>query len=157
MLLDNNFFACREWRENIGILKQYNQPVSFTQGLDLRIMTDEMAKALSTVKIKQVYVAWDNYEDKDIVLKGLSILLKYIKAYKITCYCLVGFKQRNIVDEDLERVMTLKEIGVNPFAMGYIDFDDRTYKKSKEVKNFCRWVNMKATFKSCTWEEYKKR
>ena len=157
MLLDNNFFACREWRENIEILKQYNQPVSFTQGLDLRIMTDEMAKALSTVKIKQIYVAWDNYEDKDIVLKGLSIILKYIKAYKITCYCLVGFKQRNIVDEDLERVMTLKEIGVNPFAMGYIDFDDRNYKKSKEVKNFCRWVNMKATFKSCTWEEYKKR
>lgn len=157
MLLDNNFFACREWRENIEILKHYNQPVSFTQGLDLRIMTDEMAKELSTVKIKQVYVAWDNYEDKDIVLKGLNILLKYIKAYKITCYCLVGFKQRNIVDEDLERVMTLKEIGVNPFAMGYIDFDDRNYKKSKEVKNFCRWVNMKATFKSCTWEEYKKR
>ena len=42
-------------------------------------MTEEMAKALSTVKIKQVYVAWDNYEDKDIVLHGFGYLLKYIK------------------------------------------------------------------------------
>lgn len=156
MLLDNNFFACSQWHENIKILKSYNQPVSFTQGLDLRIMTEEMAQALSTVKIKQVYVAWDNYEDKKIVLHGLDILLKYIKPYKITCYCLVGFKQPYIVPEDLERVYTLRDLKVNPFAMGYIDFDNPIYKKSQEVKDFCRWVNMKAAFKSCSWEEYRK-
>ena len=156
MLLDNNLFACPQWRENIEILRSYNQPISFTQGLDLRIMTEEMAKALSTVKIKQVYVAWDNYEDKDIVLHGLDILLKYIKPYKITCYCLVGFKQPYVINEDLERVLTLKDLGVNPFAMGYIDFNNPQYKKSKEIKDFCRWVNMKATFKSVSWDEYKK-
>ncbi|MCR0575861.1 hypothetical protein MKC54_03095 [[Clostridium] innocuum] len=156
MLLDNNFFACSQWHENIKILKSYKQPVSFTQGLDLRIMTEEMAQALSTVKIKQVYVAWDNYEDKKIVLHGLDILLKYIKPYKITCYCLVGFKQPYIVPEDLERVYTLRDLKVNPFAMGYIDFDNPIYKKSQEVKDFCRWVNMKAAFKSCSWEEYRK-
>ena len=156
MLLDNNLFACPQWRENIEILRSYNQPISFTQGLDLRIMTEEMAKALSTVKIKQVYVAWDNYEDKDIVLHGLDILLKYIKPYKITCYCLVGFKQPYVINEDLERVLTLKDLGVNPFAMGYIDFNNPQYKKSKEIKDFCRWVNMKATFKSVSWYEYKK-
>ncbi|KGJ52332.1 hypothetical protein CIAN88_15435 [[Clostridium] innocuum] len=156
MLLDNNFFSCSQWRENIKILKSYKQPVSFTQGLDLRIMTDEMAQALSTVKIKQVYVAWDNYEDKEIVLQGLDILLKYIKPYKITCYCLVGFKQPYIVPEDLERVYTLRGLKVNPFAMGYIDFDNPAYKKTQEIKDFCRWVNMKAAFKSCTWEEYRK-
>lgn len=156
MLLDNNLFACPQWKENIEILRSYNQPISFTQGLDLRIMTDEMAKALSTVKIKQVYVAWDNYEDKDIVLHGLDILLKYIKPYKVTCYCLVGFKQTYVADEDLERVLTLKDLGVNPFAMGYIDFNNPNYKKSKEIKDFCRWVNMKATFKSIAWEDYGK-
>lgn len=156
MLLDNNFFACPQWLTNIDILKSYNQPVSFTQGLDLRIMTDEMAQALSTVKIKQVYVAWDNYEDKKIVLHGLDILLKYIKPYKITCYCLVGFKQPYIVSEDLERVYTLRNLKVNPFAMGYIDFNNPAYKKTQEIKDFCRWVNMKAAFKSCSWEEYRK-
>ncbi len=157
MLLDNNFFSCKEWRENIKLLKSYNQPVSFTQGLDLRIMTDEMASSLATIKIKQIYVAWDNYRDKEIVLKGLDILTKYVKPYKITCYVLVGFENKNIIETDLERVMTLKELGINPFAMGYIDFDNPNYKKTKDVKDFCRWVNMKACFKSCTWNEYKNR
>lgn len=53
--------------------------------------------------------------------------------------------------------MTLKEYGVNPFAMGYIDFNDKNYRKEQDIKDFCRWVNMKAVFKSCNWQEYKKR
>jgi len=60
------------------------------------------------------------------------------------------------VPEDLERVYTLRDLKVNPFAMGYIDFDNPVYKKTQEIKDFCRWVNMKAAFKSCTWEEYRK-
>lgn len=52
--------------------------------------------------------------------------------------------------------MTLSQLGVNPFAMGYMNFDDKNYKKSDEVKKFCRWVNMKSVFKSCTWNEYMK-
>lgn len=158
MLLDNNFFACPQWRENINLIKSWKQPVTFQQGLDLRIMTDDMAKALSTLKIKGrgIYIAWDNYKDKDIVLHGIEILTKYIKPYKITCYCLVGFEHKKIVQEDLERVLTLKNLGVNPFAMGYIDFNDPSYQKPQEIKDFCRWVNAKSIFKSCTWNEYKK-
>lgn len=157
MLLDNNFFACKQWRENIEILKSYNQPIDFNQGIDLRILTEEMASELSKLKIKVIHCAWDNYKDKDIVLKGLNTLTKYIKPYKITCYVLVGFKHDHIVDEDLERVMTLKEMGINPFAMGYIDFNNKNCNKPKEIKDFCRWVNMKACFKSCTWDEYTRR
>ncbi len=159
MILDNNFFACPAWRENIEIIRSWNQPVTFQQGLDLRIMTDEMAKALSTIKIKGrgIYIAYDNYEDKDMVLKGISILTKFIKPWKINCYVLVGFQKPYITDEDLERVMTLDKVGVNPFAMGYVDFNNPNYQKPQEIKDFCRWVNMKATFKSCTWDEYKKR
>ena len=157
MLLDNNFFACKQWRENLKLLKSYNQPIDFNQGIDLRILTEEMARELSKLKIKVIHCAWDNYEDKEIILKGLRILTKYIKSYKITCYVLVGFKHHHIVDQDLERVMTLKELGVNPFAMGYINFDNSNYKKPKEIKDFCRWVNMRACFKSCTWEEYDRK
>lgn len=156
MLLDNNFFACKEWRENIEKLKSYNQPIDFNQGIDLRILTEEMAMALGQLKIKTIHCAWDSYRDKDFVLKGLELLTKYIKPYKITCYCLVGFKSKQITDKDVERVMTLRNMGVNPFAMGYIDFNNPNYKKSKEIKDFCRWVNMKATFKSIAWEDYGK-
>lgn len=156
LLMDNNFFACKDWRSNIALLRSYNQPIDFNQGIDLRILTEEMAQELGKTKIKVIHCAWDNYEDKETVLKGINILSKYVKPRKITCYVLVGFKQRTIIAEDIERVMTLSQLGVNPFAMGYMNFDDKNYKKSDEVKKFCRWVNMKSVFKSCTWNEYTK-
>lgn len=155
MLLDNNFIADPNYYENIEILKGYNQPIDFNSGIDLRLITEEKAKAIGTLKIKKIHCAWDNYDDKEMILKGLRILIKYVKPYKITCYVLVGYEQKNIINTDIERVNILKEYGVNPFAMGYIDFNDSSYKKTKEVKDFCRWVNMKAIFKSISWEDYK--
>lgn len=156
MLLDNNFFACKEWRENIEILKKYNQPIDFNQGIDLRILNEEQCKALASLKIKSIHCAWDNYKDKEKILPKLEMLCKYVKPYKITCYVLVGFENKNITEQDLERVIILDKMGINPFAMGYVDFNNPKYEKSREVKDFCRWVNMKACFKSCTFKEYKK-
>ena len=49
---------------------------------------------------------------------ALDIYLNILNRNKITCYCLVGFKQPYVINEDLERVLTLKDLGVNPFAMG---------------------------------------
>lgn len=156
-LLDNNFFSFKGWKENLKILKSFNQPIEFNQGIDLRLLNEEQCKALASCKIKQIYCAWDNYKDKDIILSKIKLLCQYVKSYKITCYCLVGFENKEIVDTDLERVLTLKELGVNPFAMGYIDFNNPSFKKSRSIIDFCRWVNMKATFKSVKWEDYKKK
>lgn len=157
MLLDNNFFSCDEWKENIEILKKYNKPIDFTSGIDLRSLTEEQGKSLAELKIKNIHCAWDNYRDKKLVLRGIEILTKYVKPYKITCYVLVGYENKNIVDTDIERVMTLKEYRVNPFAMGYIDFNNKEYKKEQDVKDFCRWVNRKQIFKTTKFEEYKGR
>lgn len=157
ILLDNNFFACKEWKENIEILKKYNQPIDFNQGIDLRLLTEEQCIELKKLKIKTIHCAWDNYCDKDIIIPKLKLLCKYIKPYKITCYVLVGFENKEIVPTDIERVLVLDSMGVDPFAMGYIDYDNPKYEKSKSVKDFCRWVNMKATFKSCTWDEYNRK
>jgi hypothetical protein len=143
-LLDNNFFAYKNWRENIDILKSYNQKIEFNQGIDLRLMNESQAKALSTLKIKTIYTAFDHYKDKDKILKGLEILTKYIKPYKITTYVLIGFG--STPEEDLERVMLLREIGVNPFAMAYNKMND--YQRA-----FARWVNHKATFKSVPYDK----
>ncbi len=154
MLLDNNFFANKTWRENIKILKAFKQPIDFNTGIDLRILTEEQCKALSELKIKVIHCAWDNYNDKDKILPKLKMLCQYVKPYKITVYVLVGFENKEIVDTDIERVETLKEFGVNPFAMGYINFEDPNHKKSKSVIDFCRWVNNKFVFKKTTWKQY---
>lgn len=153
-ILDNNFFAFKGWKDNLNVLNSFNLPLEFNQGIDLRILNEEQCQALKQSKIKIVYCAWDNYKDKEVILSKLKMLIKYVKAYKITVYVLVGFENKNIVETDIERVLTLRNLGVKPFAMGYIDFDNPFYKKPKEINEFCRWVNMKATFNSCSFDHY---
>ena len=64
-------------------------------------------------------------------------------------YCLV-----QDVDDALERVRFLKGLDVDPFAQPYIDFEGKT-QPTLEQRNFARWVNHKAEFKSRTWEQYR--
>ena len=79
-------------------------------------------------------------------MKGINNLILYINPSKIMCYVLIGFSTTE--EEDLYRVNKLKDIGIDPVAMAY--------NKNPKFKNFCRWVNHKAIFKSVSWKEYEK-
>jgi hypothetical protein len=50
-------------------------------------------------------------------------------------------------EEDLYRVEMLREMKIDPFVMPYD-------KSDPYQKNFSRWVNHKAIFKSVKWEDY---
>ena len=119
-ILDNNFFGSKNWRENLQILRSFNQPLEFNQGIDLRLLTKEQCEALNACKIKNIHCAWDNYKDKDIILPKLEMLCRYIKPYKITCYVLVGFENKEIA----ENCLNLGDCGY--FKSDYID--EATYK-----------------------------
>lgn len=68
VLLDPNMFACRDWRDLSQQLIDSRAWVDFSQGCDIRIMTEEKADALRQMKIKQVHFAWDKYEDRDMII-----------------------------------------------------------------------------------------
>jgi hypothetical protein len=160
-ILDNNFFGNKEWPRAIELLKVWDQPVNF-HGIDIRIMNDAMAESLAGLKFggvlnstwgdkkrrgqlvkKNLKIAWDDPQDD--IKPRLNILTKYIKPYKITCYVLIGYN--STPSEDLRRVETLRDIGIDPFVMP-LD------KSNQYQKRFARWVNMKAIFKTCSWEDY---
>ena len=68
VLLDNDFFGNPSWKKRIDEIKDHNLKVSFSQGLNIRIITDEQADALASVqfrnlsgKNKQVHFAWDQF------------------------------------------------------------------------------------------------
>lgn len=153
-ILDNNFFANRTWRENLDVLKSFNQPLEFNAGIDLRLLNKEQCEELSKCKIKMIHCAWDNYKDKDIILPKLKLLTKYIKPSKILCYVLVGFDNHELTETDIERVKTIWSLGVYPFVMVYINFNDPNWEKSRSCRRFARWCNNRFIFKSCTWEKY---
>lgn len=142
-VMDNNFFANPKWRESINQLIQWNQPVDL-QGFDIRIFKPEHGEALSKLRLhKQLKFAWDNpredINDKVIELK------EYVKAYKLMCYVLIGYW--STPEEDLYRVETLRELGVDPFVMPF-------NKSDPYQKRFARWVNHKSIFKTVEWEDY---
>ena len=61
-------------------------------------------------------------------------------------YVLIGFNTTE--KEDLYRVEILRKLNVEQFVMPFDKFN-------QYQKNFARWVNHKAIFKSVKWEEYR--
>lgn len=144
-ILDNNFFANPLWKNAIKVLKIIKQPVNFDSGLDLRIFNEEQGEALKQIKIyKMIHTAWDN--PKQDLTGKIKLMIKYIKAYKIMIYVLIGFDSTH--EENYYRVMKIKELGCKPFVMPY-------NKKDKYQKRFARWVNHMAIFNSVKWIDYK--
>lgn len=146
-VLDNNFFANKQWKESMSHLIKCMQPVSFDSGIDIRLFNDDQGEALKKIRIhKYLYIAWDNPAE-DLTNK-IELLKKYIRPYKITVYVLIGFN--STAEEDYYRVMKIKELKCNPFVMPYDKYNEYQ-------KNFSRWVNRKPIFKSVPWKEYKNK
>lgn len=60
-------------------------------------------------------------------------------------FVLIGHKSTH--EQNIERIMRLKNMGCLPFAMPYDKSDP--YQKA-----FARWVNQRAVFNSCSWDDY---
>jgi hypothetical protein len=153
MLMDNDFFGGANWRENLERMIELKLKVCFSQGLNIRIITDEQAILLSkcnyrNVKFKDKYLsfAWDKYNDGKIVLEGIKRCINAgIPATHMQFFILIGYD--TTPHQDRERVETLRALGAKPFIMPY-------NKNDKYQSAFARWVNYRPAFNSCTWEEY---
>lgn len=153
VLLDPNISACVEWREIFQELIDSKANVDFSQGLDIRLMTDEKIEMLKQIKTKGVHFAWDRYEDKDIVypkLKAFADITGWNRR-KIVVYCLVGDRERRVTEQDLERIYLLREFAY-PYVMIY---DKESLPKGHELKKLQRWVNNRFIWESTdTFDEY---
>lgn len=154
VLLDNDFFGNPEWRERIAEIQKLDLTVNFSQGLNIRIITDEQAKMLASVKFrnlsgdkKEVHFAWDRFNDERLIDDGIKrVIAVGIKPYQMAFYVLIGFD--TTPEQDLYRINKLKNHGCKPFVMAYDKSNDYQ-------KRFARWVNHRAIFNSVAWEDYR--
>lgn len=146
-LYDNNLTADPTCIEKLQEIRDRGLTVDISQGIDVRILTPEKAKALGEVKhLRSLHYAWDLMQFEDSVLKGIGMLSKHVKKWRHMCYVLCGFNTSH--EEDLYRVMKLKEIGVSPYIMKYNNRQDDV-----RLNHFARWVNGRF-FKVCNFNEY---
>ena len=148
-LLDPNLLACPDWENLLGQLADSGAWVDFTQGLDIRLMTNKKAAAINKVKYSMLHFAWDNPAD----MGTLEKLKEYRSVWKgsqrnRSVYVLTNFNSTH--EEDLYRVYTLRDIGYDPYIM---IFD--TPNALAKPRYLPRWVNNKQIFRTIKkFEDY---
>ena len=153
MLCDPNLLACKDWKELLQQLIDSKAWVDFNQGLDIRMMTEEKAEMLSRIKIKEIHFAWDRYEDRELVVPRFELYAKYgklVHGHNAIVYVLVNYD--TTIEQDLERIYTLRELGYWAYVMVY----DKEH-AAPIYKDLARWVNNRFIFAKCKrFEDYKK-
>lgn len=154
VLCDPNILACRDWRDLLQQLIDSGAEVDFNQGLDIRLMTEEKARMLEQIRIKEIHFAWDRYEDKDKVLPKLKLFAEVCKkkpnTHNAIVYTIVNFS--TTLEQDLDRIYTLRDMGYWPYVMIY----DKEH-CARVYKDLQRWVNNRFIFATCKrFEDYKK-
>jgi hypothetical protein len=131
-----------------------NVRVDFNQGLDARLITDDVAQMLARLKwINYIRMSADTDAMLDVVLTAIDRLGKYgVKPYRVFVYVLV-----QDVESGERRAIALRDVGANPFAQPYRDFTTNA-EPPQEQRDLARWVNHKAIFKTVpTFAEYRAR
>lgn len=148
ILLDANILACKDRMNLLKQLADSNAWVDFTQGLDARFVTDEIAKALSQTKKRIVHFAFDFMKNEKAIVKGLNTYRKYNKvSEKDSVYILTNFD--TTIQEDLYRVDIVEKAGFLP--------DIRIYRKEtapRVLRDLQRWCNNRKIYRSCKFMDY---
>lgn len=152
VLCDPNLIACKDWKELLQQLIDSMAKVNFNQGLDIRLMTEEKAEMLKRIRIDSVHFAWDKYEDKDMIVPRFKTFAEVTgwSERKMGVYVLTNFN--TTIEQDLERIYTLRDLGYNPYVMIY----DKAHTRSSDtIRCLQRYVNNRFIFRSVPrFEDY---
>lgn len=156
-LLDNNILALPDHFMKIcqQVLNE-NLTVDFNQGLDLRLVTQELGVWLSKIKTPDLRFAFDHPSLEKVVRNKVEMLRSIgglgRKAYFF--YVLVGFD--TTFEEDLHRAEVLKELGCRAYIMKHSNTP-----KEKRYQRLAEWCNQFWTFVKYDFEtfciEYEKK
>jgi hypothetical protein len=148
MIMDNNWYADKDWfMDNTQYIIDNNLSV-IEHGMDIRILTTDIAERLSQIKFdKPIKFAWDNWDDMGYVIKGINILesVGINVRQNVQFYVLVGYNTTE--EQDKERCRLLKKMNTNAFVM--------PFKKTAWTKRIGRWANRKWLYWSMDIDEYR--
>jgi hypothetical protein len=154
VFMDNNVLACPHGIEQITDMGGADVRVDFNQGLDARLITDDVAELLGRLKwIRSLRLACDTGAMLPVVTKTIERLGKRgVKPWRIFVYCLV-----QDIEDAAKRAYALRDLGVDVFAQPYRDFTNNI-EPTPQQKDFARYVNRKEIFKTVPrFEDYKGR
>lgn len=163
-LWDDNIMAARPavFNKVMNDLKDSGKPFQFRQGMDIRLMTDEKAELLSSVRYHGDFIfAFDHYrmdtaqERRNVeqTLRGLEVWRKHCrKSTKL--YVLVAYDSQD--EKDIEgtfwRIKKLMEFGCLPYIMRFEEYNNSRFKSI--YTQLARWCNQPSFFKKMSFRQY---
>lgn len=151
VFMDNNILASQHGLQQIEELGSENVRVDFNQGLDARLITPEIGKMLGKIKWNPyIRLACDTVSQMPAVYDAyVNLRVGGVPKSRFFCYVLV----KEDISDALLRVEFLRALNIDPFAQPYRDFENNI-EPNDEQKDFARWVNDKAIFKTVKYSEY---
>lgn len=148
VLMDSNITASKDCERLFDQLIDSNAWVNFTQGLDIRLLTDKCASQTNQMKASMIHFAWDNYEfDTYEKLKRFRPMFEK-RSRELRVYVLTNFSTTH--EQDLERIYKLRELDYDPYVMIY----DKP-NAPKVTRDLQRWCNNKWIFRTVDdFEDY---
>ena len=149
IVLDNNLYADRDWFfENTDYVLEHNLSFNAVQGMDIRIITEEIAERLKAIRwFGTMHFAFDNIRDESKVLRGIELLRNAgLDTSHIAFYVLTGYD--STFEDDLYRVKFLKDNRCAAFVM--------QYRQTPMSKHLARYANRRWLYWSTSFEDYLK-
>lgn len=149
-LLDANFVADPYAIDKLIEIRQRGLKLNLTQGIDARIIARRPEVGMELAKTARYhfhYVAWDQMESEQEALTGIQTLLDCGMPHsRLSCFMLTGYN--TTFEEDMYRVMKLKESKIAPYVMLY------NHQGDQRDHAFARWVNGRF-HKVVAWDEFR--
>jgi hypothetical protein len=150
-ILDDNLLACSDQHiERVfEMLKKQTYPISFTGGIEAKILKQWHVDLLSQIRLKELFCAYDTPDDYEPLVEAGKLLKQANITYenrKARAYVLIGYPN-DTFDKALKRIHQTIDAGFFPFAMLWRN-NKGEYKK--EWKKFQRqWANVIITAVNC--------
>lgn len=162
--LDDNFFACPQWKDIIQEVKATGKRFQFKQGLDERLLTDEKIHEMMTWKYDDSFIfAFDNIEDKDVIEQKLKRIFELYPTTKknFKFYVLCGYDRNEKWDnafwaqdikDTFERIKILSKYSVLPYIMRYEKCYTSDY--AGVYSSLAAWCNQPSIFKKFSYRDF---
>lgn len=147
ILYDNNILAMPQHFEKVcSDAREHNIRLDFNQGLDHRLLTQEIVDLLKTISHHELRFAFDSMALFASVEHALNLLQRN-GINRCLWYVLCGFDTS--FEEDLARLNYLRERNQNAYVMRY-----NSARTDKRLIALSRWANQHHIFQGMTWEQF---
>ena len=155
VLMDNNILASDYGLGQIEKIIDRGYRVDFNQGIDARLITDDVAKLLAQVKwIDYIRLACDTKGQIPHILKAHNLLVEYgYPKRDIFCYFLI-----DDFDDANERLNALRQYRwFVPYGQPYRNFNDRHQIIPQWQKDMAHWMNKRNVYRTIDFKDFEPR